>query len=219
MLPRVDIVGIDRDTSWSEVTDRVRSREHARYPVYVETLDEIVGILYTKDMLPWVVSDEPPTLGWPALARPATFIPTTKTIDAQLRDFKASGSHIAIVVDEYGGTAGLVTIEDILEQIVGEIRDEHDEEENEVEQEAGRKFWVSGRLPLDQLSDLLGRDFSREGIATVAGLIYDILGRVPRAGEELALNGHRVVVERVVSRRIQRVYFERADALAGREVE
>ena len=219
MVPRVDMIAIDRDTPWSELTARVRSREHARYPIYRETLDDIVGILYTKDLLPWVVADEPPTLGWHALVRPGSFIPTTKTIDAQLRDFKASGSHIAIVVDEYGGTAGLVTIEDILEQIVGEIRDEHDEEEDEVEQEDGKRYWVSGRLPLDDLSELLEHDFRREGIATVAGLIYDVLGRVPRAGEELTLGGFRIVVEKVTGRRVRRVYFERTPAMAGREAE
>ncbi|HEX6629621.1 MAG TPA: CBS domain-containing protein, partial [Gemmatimonadaceae bacterium] len=133
MVPRVDMVGIDSDTPWSEVLDRVRSSEHARFPVFDETIDEIVGVLYAKDLLPAVIADEEPEAGWLSLIRPPVFIPGTKTIDAQLRDFKASHTHIAIVSDEYGGTAGLVTIEDVLEEIVGEITDEYDQAEVGVE--------------------------------------------------------------------------------------
>ena len=210
MVPRVDIVGVERTMPWSEVVDRVRSSEHARFPVYEDTLDEMVGILYAKDLLPAIIADEPPDAGWAALVRPAEFIPGTKTIDQQLRDFKASRTHIAIVVDEYGGTAGLVTIEDILEEIVGEIRDEYDVEEPDVESEGGRCFWVSGRLTLGELSEVLGEDFESEDVTTVGGLVYERLGRVPRSGESLTMRGWRVVVERVRRRRIERVYFERA---------
>ena len=217
MVPRVDIVGIEHETPWSEVVDRVRSSEHARFPVYEETLDELVGILYAKDLLPAVIADEEPAEGWLALARPASFIPGTKTIDAQLRDFKASRTHIAIVVDEYGGTAGLVTIEDILEEIVGDIRDEYDVEERDVESEEGQRYWVSGRLTLPELSEALGHEFESEDISTVGGLVYEHLGRVPRAGERLTIDGFKVVVERVRRRRVERVYFERSGAPARAE--
>ncbi|HVE79743.1 MAG TPA: hemolysin family protein [Gemmatimonadaceae bacterium] len=217
MVPRVDIVGIERGTPWSEVLDRVRSSEHARFPAYEATLDQVVGILYAKDLLPAVIADEEPRDGWEALVRPTTFIPATKAIDEQLRDFKQSGTHIAIVVDEYGGTAGLVTIEDILEEIVGEIRDEYDVEEPEVVSEEGRRFWVSGRVTLDELSELVDHDFRREGVTTVGGLMFDVLGRVPRAGESLFIGGFRVVVEQVRRRRVERVYFERAAAFSERE--
>ena len=211
MVPRVDVVGIERGTPWSEVIDRVRSSEHARFPVYTETLDDAAGILYAKDLLPAVIEDEEPAAGWEALVRPATFIPPSKTIDAQLRDFKASQTHIAIVTDEYGGTAGIVTIEDILEEIVGEIRDEYDVEEAGVEVEGTERYWVPGRLALDELSELLGSDFTRPELTTVGGLIYDHFGRVPRSGESAEMQGFRVVVERVNRRRIERVYFERAE--------
>jgi CBS domain containing-hemolysin-like protein len=214
MVPRIDIVGIEQATPWSDVVARVRSAEHARLPVYDETIDHITGILYAKDLLRYVIEDAPPPAGWLSLVRPALFIPEGKMIDAQLRDFKATRAHIAIVVDEYGGTAGLVTIEDILEEIVGEIRDEHDREELPILAEEGRRFWVSGRVSLDDLSDALGQRFEQEDVATVGGLVFTLLGRVPRAGEELTLNGFRVVVERVVRRRIGRVYFERLEALA-----
>ncbi|HKG94086.1 MAG TPA: hemolysin family protein [Gemmatimonadaceae bacterium] len=219
MVPRVDVVAVDRETHWSEVVDRVRSSEHARFPVYSESVDEVVGILYAKDLLPAVIAGEEPAAGWPALVRPPTFIPTTKSIGIQLRDFQSSRTHIAIVVDEYGGTAGLVTIEDILEEIVGEIRDEYDVEEPEVESEAGRRYWVSARLTLDELSELLGHPFESEDVSTVGGLVYAQLGRVPRAGEQLTMQGFRVVVERVRRRRIERVYFERAESPAEEEAE
>jgi putative hemolysin len=209
MIPRVDIVGIAATTPWSEVLDRVRSSEHARFPVYDDTLDNIIGILYAKDLLGAVVADEEPEGGWLRLVRGAVFIPTTKTIDAQLRDFKSSRTHIAIVSDEYGGTAGLVTIENVLEEIVGEIRDEYDVEEPDVKREGTTRFWVTGRLPADELRELLGVDFDVDDVTTVGGLVYALFGRVPRSGESVTRSGVRVVVERVRRRRIERVYFER----------
>jgi putative hemolysin len=211
MVPRVDIVGVERSTPWSEVVDRVRSSQHARLPVYDDTLDHVVGILYAKDLLAAVIEDDEPAAGWASLVRPAAFIPESKAIDSQLRDFKATRTHIAIVVDEYGGTAGLLTIEDILEEIVGDIRDENDWEEPPIVAEANMRFWVSGRVTLDELSEALGESFEDEDITTVGGLIFQRLGRVPRAGETLTLNGFRVVVERVVRRRIDRLYFERLE--------
>jgi CBS domain containing-hemolysin-like protein len=219
MVPRVDIVGIDHTMPWSEVVDRVRSSEHARFPVYDETLDNVIGILYAKDLLPFVIDDDEPMLGWQTLVRAATFIPTSKPIDAQLRDFKASRTHIAIVSDEFGGTAGLVTIEDVLEEIVGEIHDEYDVDEPEVEQEEGRRFWVSGRLSLDELSELLGQDFAQDDLSTVGGLVYELFGRVPLAGEAVLIGSYKLVVERVRVRRIERVYFERVHPLAGATAE
>jgi CBS domain containing-hemolysin-like protein len=217
MVPRVDIVGIEQDLPWSEVLDRVRSSEHARFPVFEDTLDDIIGILVAKDLLPAVIAGEPPPGGWLSLLRPPTFIPATKPVDQQLRDFQSRGSQIAIVVDEYGGTGGLVTIEDILEEIVGEIRDEYDDEEPPIEQREGRRFWVSGRVPLHDLAEALNHEFETDESTTVGGMIFEKLGRVPRAGEHLDLEGFRVVVERVVRRRVDRVFFERTSAAVRRE--
>ncbi|MGH7679248.1 MAG: hemolysin family protein [Gemmatimonadaceae bacterium] len=209
MVPRVDVVGIEKSTPWSEVLDRMRSSEHARFPVYEETLDNVVGIIYAKDLLKNVVAGHEPD-DWSVMVRPASFIPATKTIDRQLRDFKAQRTHIAIVSDEFGGTAGLVTIEDVLEEIVGDIRDEYDVEEPEIVQEENERFWIAARVTLADLSELLGFDFQREDITTVGGLVYDSFGRVPKAGESATIASFRVVVERVRRRRIERVYFERA---------
>lgn len=209
MVPRVEVNAIDHDTPWSEVVDRLRSSGHARMPVFADVIDDVLGVLYAKDLLPAIVADREPEAGWLSLVRPAEFIPATKTLDAQLRDFKSSGNHIAIVADEYGGMAGVVTIEDILEEIVGEIRDEHDEEESELEWEGDDRFWASGRLPIDQLSLAVGHEFAHDNVTTVGGLVYERLGRVPRPGETFVAEGFKVVVERVVRRRVQRVYFER----------
>jgi putative hemolysin len=214
MVPRVDMIGIDLEMPWSEVLDRVRSSEHARLPVYRDTLDHVVGILYAKDLLPAVIGGEPPSGGWHPLVRPASFIPPSRPIDDQLRDFQASRTQMAIVIDEFGGTAGLLTIEDILEEIVGDIRDEHDIEEEDVEHEQGQRFWVAGRVTLDDLSALVGREFDLEGVTTVGGLVYTLLGRVPRAGEQIEYGGFRIVVERLRRRRVERVYFERLQPMA-----
>jgi putative hemolysin len=214
MVPRVDMIGIDLEMPWSEVLDRVRSSEHARLPVYRDTLDHVVGILYAKDLLPAVIGGEPPSGGWHPLVRPASFIPPSRPIDDQLRDFQASRTQMAIVIDEFGGTAGLVTIEDILEEIVGDIRDEHDIEEEDVEHEHGQRFWVAGRVTLDDLSALVGREFDLEGVTTVGGLVYTLLGRVPQAGEQIEYGGFRIVVERLRRRRVERVYFERLHPVA-----
>lgn len=212
MVPRVDIVGLELDTPWSEVLDRVRSEQHSRVPVFEETVDEIVGILYAKDLLASVIADAEPASGWQSLMRPPTFVPSSKRIADLLREFRGTGKHIAIVADEYGGTAGLVTIEDVLEELVGEIRDEYDEEERQVESEDEVRFWVSGRLTLDDLSDALHYDFRRDDVTTVGGLVLELVGRVPRAGESLQIGPFRVIAERVVRRKIERVFLERIQA-------
>ena len=209
MAPRVDIVGVDRNATWGALVDRVRSARHSRLVVYEGTLDEVVGVLCAKDLLPFVLQDTEPTGGWLHLVQPASFIPATKSVEAQLRDFKSSRRHLAVVVDEYGGTAGLVTLEDVLEVIVGEIRDEHDMEEPEIVRETDDRLWVSARVSLDELSELVGYDFRRDGVRTVGGLVYELAGRVPRGGETLTVGAFRLVVERVVRRRVERVFLER----------
>ena len=217
MVPRVDIVGIEAETPWSEVLDRIRSSEHARFPVFRETLDDVTGILYAKDLLPSIVADTEPETGWLPLVRPASFIPISKRIDAQLREFQATRTHIAIVSDEFGGTAGLVTIEDIIEEIVGEIRDEYDVEGPRIEQQGNTRYWVAGSVPIDELSERLDANFGIEDVTTVGGLVYALFGRVPRSGEALVHSGFRIVVERVRRRRIERVYLERLEPVGSPE--
>jgi putative hemolysin len=210
MTPRVELIAIERETPWSEVIDRFRSSSHSRLPVYNDRIDDVIGVLYVKDLLADILDDAEPHHGWITRMRPGFYIPPTKPIDALLREFRSQRTHIAIVMDEYGGTAGIVTIEDILEEVVGEIDDEHDADaERQLDSRNDREFWVSGRVTLDELSEKLGVDIESEEVGTVGGLIMERLGRVPRAGESLVIEGFRVVVEQVRRRQVLRVYFER----------
>lgn len=210
MTPRLDIVAVAEDAAWTELLDVVRRSEHSRIPIYRETLDDIAGIVYAKDLAPVLIGVASAPERWQDLIRPVPFVPEAKPLSAQLRDFQRGSGHLAIVVDEFGGTSGMVTLEDVLEEVVGEIHDEYDvDEEPEIEREGNDRFWVNGRVTLDELSASLGAPFTRDEVSTVGGLIYAELGRVPRPGEELRLEGFRLVVEQVVRRRISRVFFER----------
>ena len=215
MVPRVDLVGIDSSSTWREVVDLVRSSEHSRLPVYASTIDNVIGVLFAKDLLPSVLAGREPIDGWQSLVRHPAFIPRSKPADRQLRDFQTSRNHFAVVVDEYGGTAGIITIEDVLEEIVGDIRDEYDVEESPVEHLDDRRIRVSSRVTLAELSELLHVDFEREDIATVGGLVLEQFGRAPKQGESFVLGGYRVIADRVERRRVQRVTFERVDAKSG----
>jgi putative hemolysin len=210
MTPRLDIVAVDLETEWGEAVEVVRRGEHARLPAYTGTLDNVVGILRAKDLVATIGGVMPRPAHWQDLIRPVQFVPESKTLAAQLRDFRRGPGELAIVVDEFGGTSGLVTLEDVLEEVVGEIHDEYDvDEEPAIQREGDDHFWVDGRVTLDELSRLLGTSLEREDVSTVGGLVYSELGRVPRPGEELTVAGFRVVVEQVERRRVQRVYFER----------
>ncbi len=215
MIPRIDLVAIDSSSTWREVVETVRASEHSRVPVYASTIDNVIGVLYAKDLLPSVLNGREPEGGWSVLIRPAVLIPRSKPADRQLRDFQSSRSHFAVVVDEYGGTAGIITIEDVLEEIVGDIRDEYDVEEPPIEHVDDKRVRVSARLTLTELSELLHFDFEREDISTVGGLVYEQFGRAPRQGESITIGGYRMTVERVERRRVQRVGFERLDSKSG----
>ena len=209
MTPRLDIVAIDIGASTDTLLETFRSSEHSRLPVYDGTPDSIVGIVEAKDVVPVAMGMSHTDGRWQDLVRAVAYVPETKTLDHQLRDFQRGPTHCAIVVDEFGGTAGLITLEDILEEVVGEIHDEHDVDVPPPIQRDGNRYWVDGRVTLDDLASALGASFEHPDVSTVGGLIYSALGRVPRPGEELVLDGFRVVVERVERRRVTRVYFEK----------
>lgn len=206
MTPRIDIITVDRAEAESAVIATLRSSEHARLLVVDGDPDSVVGILYAKDILPRLIETAEPRESWQALIRPASFVPEAKRLDRQLRDFQRGPAHLAVVVDEFGGTSGIVTLEDILEQIVGEIQDEYDIEEAPplVRHEDGH-FSVQGGLPLADLEAEAGHDFGREDVATVGGLMLAEFGRVPRIGEAFEIDGWRFVVELIIRRRIRRV--------------
>ena len=210
MTPRLDIVSVDDRAEWSEVVNVVGRSEHARIVAYTDTLDNVSGVLYAKDLVPAITGTASLPARWQDFVRPAQFVPESKPLTVQLRDFQRGPAHIAVVVDEFGGTAGLVTLEDILEEVVGEIHGEYDVDEGPaIEREGADKFWVDGGVTLDELSVLLETDLAQDDVSTVGGLVYAKLGRVPNPGDEFRLGDFRVVVERIHRHRVRRVYFER----------
>lgn len=192
MVPRVDIVALDERASLDEALELVITYGHSRIPVYHETIDQISGILYAKDMLPWLRAGQRERIhdGMALLAgllRPPHFVPETMKVDALLKDLQARKVHLAIVVDEYGGTAGVATIEDLLEEIVGEIQDEYDAEEPSVRIVSDGELIADARVLLDDLNDLTGLHLDSNESDRIGGLVYERLGRVPKAGDEVQL--------------------------------
>ena len=206
MTPRIDIVAVDSSSTREEVMATLRRSEHARLLVYDVHPDAVAGVIYAKDILAGTEDGAP----WTAAIRSASYVPEGKTLDRQLRDFQRGPSHLAVVVDEFGGTAGLVTLEDILEQIVGEIQDEYDTDEVAPIQVVGPdQLRVEGGVALSELEGVLGHSFAREDVSTVGGLVLAEFGRVPRSGEQMDIQGYRLTVEQVVRRRVRRVGLQR----------
>ncbi len=214
MTPRLDIESVDYSSTLDQILDTLRQSEHARLLVYRGGADEIAGVLYAKDVLA-LLAESGDGEAWTQLVRPATYVPEGKPLERQLQDFQRGPQHLAVVVDEYGGTAGLITLEDILEEIVGEIQDEYDTSEVAEISPVGPDSWlVQGVTPLDDLEELLAIDFGREDVNTVGGLVLAEFGRVPRPRESLVLHGCRITVDQMVRRRVKRLLVERLPAEA-----
>ncbi len=209
MTPRIDIVAVDVADSREEVVSTLSRAEHARLPVFEGQPDAVAGVVYAKDMLAHL-DDDATAARWTALIRPVPFVPEGKTLDRQLRDFQRGPSHLAVVVDEFGGTAGLITLEDILEQVVGEIHDEYDVDEvDPVVAVEGNAFRVLGGVALTELEALFHQDLGHEDVSTVGGLVLAQLGRVPRAGDQVRVGELVLQVEQVSRRRVRRVLARR----------
>lgn len=218
MVPRPDISGVEVTTPLREALEVFIESGHSRIPVYEETIDDIKGLLYAKDILAicYDSSDSQPTIQ--ALMRPAHFIPETKRADDLFREMQERKIHIAIVVDEYGGTAGLVTIEDLLEEIVGDIRDEYDEnEEIEFLELGDNTYLVDGGMNLDDLNELLETHLPTIDSDSVGGYIYSVLGHVPEVGEVIETDYLTMRVESVENRRIRKVHMTRTTPQADDE--
>jgi len=204
MVPRTDMVAIAASGDTNDALDRVIDSGISRVPVTGDDLDDVVGVLYARDLLTLARSGEGP-VPVTKIMRPATFVPETKRVSELFRELQAEGVHLAIVVDEFGGTAGLVTMEDLIEEIVGEIVDEYDIEEPMVEAVGEGEFLVDARLSVDDLSQLLGRTLPDEDWDTVGGLVLGLAGRVPLEGESFELDSVVMTAERVQGRRVARV--------------
>ncbi|HEV8676045.1 MAG TPA: hemolysin family protein [Methylomirabilota bacterium] len=204
MTPRTDVFGVDVAAPPEQLLPELRAHLHHRVPVYDGSLDNVVGILFTKDLLPYY-RGLPPDFQLRPLLRPAYFVPQTKRADALLREFQAKKLRTAIVVDEYGGTAGLVTLEDILEEVVGEIRDEFESEERLAQPVDARSWRVAAKMPIAEFNALIGLGISDETFDTVGGWVLDLFGRVPHRGESIESGGVRVTVEKLHRTRILEV--------------
>lgn len=205
MIPRSQMVALPADAKFLDLMKLVVESGHSRFPVHGEDKDEILGILLAKDLLRGVVADNGPgTIH--ELLRPAVLIPESKRLDVLLREFRQSRNHMAIVIDEHGGVAGLLTIEDVLEQIVGEIDDEHDEAENPdalIAAQADGQYVVDALTPIDDFNERFGADFDDDEYDTIGGLVTAAIGHLPEAGEELTLDRF---VFRVASADARRVH-------------
>ncbi len=217
MVPRIDVLALDARTSLLEAVDALLESGYSRVPVYEGSIDNIIGLLYAKDLLSaWRSGAVEQSLR--DLLRPAYFVPEAKTVDALLAEMQAQRVHMAVVVDEYGGVAGLVTLEDIVEEIVGEIRDEYDQQEEAFYQQVSDdEYLVAGRMDLDDFNDLLHTDLPSEEADTLGGFIYSRIGRVPVGGETLRLGDLELTVEQVSKRRIRKVRARKTRSGAAEE--
>ncbi|HEY1330580.1 MAG TPA: hemolysin family protein [Actinomycetota bacterium] len=210
MVPRPDMVSAPITASVRDVLDLVLRHGYSRIPVYRETIDEIEGVAYAKDLLRHLYAGKQ-DVPLDKIVRAPYFVPDSKKVSDLLREMQRKRVHIAIVLDEYGSTAGLATIEDLLEEIVGEIADEYDREEPEVEPLGEDRYRVNGRMAIDDLSELLGEELPHEEWDTVAGLMYGLLGSVPTQGETVSFRDFDFTAEAVQGRRIAKVLVARRE--------
>jgi putative hemolysin len=211
MVPRIDVVALDEEATLDEALKAIVERGFSRVPIYRDTIDNVTGIIYAKDLLRCLTENRRPALK--DVARPPYFIPESKKVDELLAELRQSKVHIAIVVDEYGGTAGLVTIEDLIEEIVGEIQDEYDREEARIERVNEMEAILDARVSVDALTEMFGfRTDDQQDYDSVGGFVYHHLGKVPIAGDEVCVDGLTLRVLSVLGRRIKKVRAKKAES-------
>ncbi len=204
MVPRIDVTALDVTSSLTEAIDISLNKGFSRIPVYQDTIDDIIGLLYAKDLLRYLREGDT-EIELKSLLRPAYFVPESKELDELLQEMRKQKIHLSIVVDEYGGMAGIVTIEDIIEEIVGEILDEYDVEEPFAQLLSENEAILNARIDLDDLNKLLGASFPTDEADTLGGLIYNELGKVPVKGDSVQIQGFCIKVISVLGRRINKV--------------
>lgn len=203
MIPRAQMVVVDRDASLEQILPTVTELAHSRFPVIGDNKDEIVGILLAKDLLSYFIEGRDAAFNVRDILRPAVFIPESKRLNVLLKEFRTSRNHMAIVVDEYSGVSGLVTIEDVLEQIVGEIIDEHDIEGGTyIMKHSDANYSIKALLPIDEFNEYFGTSFSDEEFDTIGGLVMHEFGHLPKRGEVRDIGRFRFKVLHADSRRI-----------------
>jgi len=214
MIPRIDMVTLESDATVDEAVDLALQGGFSRIPVYEETIDNIIGVLFTKDMLKQLREDHN-SLPIRELVRPAYFVPETKKLDDLLREIRQKRTHMAIVVDEYGSVAGLVTIEDLVEEIVGDIQDEYDREENLYEQVTQFEYIFDAKINLDEFNELMDTDLENEDYDTLGGFLLGQLDKIPVAGDTITFRNMTFTVLTTRGLRITKVKVERVDTQAA----
>ena len=211
MVPRGQMEVVRREAALQEIVPDVVTSAHSRLPVIVDSRDEVVGILLAKDLLRFFPDASGETFDMQEILRPAVFVPESKRLNVLLKEFRLSRNHMAIVVDEYGGVAGLVTIEDVLEQIVGEIEDEHDVDDylTQILQHPGERYTIKALTPIEEFNAFFQTDFSEEDFDTIGGLLLSRFGHVPRRGESVTFDGMEFRVLRADNRRLHLVEMRR----------
>ncbi len=203
MVPRSQMISIKASQSPREFLPAIIDAAHSRYPVIGESLDDVIGILLAKDLLPLILQSEQASFNIKDLLRPATFVPESKRLNVLLREFRANHNHMAVVIDEYGGVAGLVTIEDVLEQIVGDIEDEHDvEEDGYIKPLPSGDYLIKALTPIDSFNETFDSEFSDDEYDTVGGLVMNAFGHLPKRNEVTEIGEFRFRVLNADSRRI-----------------
>jgi CBS domain containing-hemolysin-like protein len=217
MTPRPDIVAIRDDATIGDLIALFREQEYSRFPVYKDNLDNIAGFVFVKDLVAMKDRDDSRPIS--LLLRPAAIVPESKRVPELLKQFQRQQTQVAVVVDEYGGTAGLVTIEDMLEEIVGEIRDEYDVETEPIVDEGNGRFMFNGKVDIDEVAQRLNVQIEREGFETVGGFLITHLGRVPAVGEQFDIDDLHVEVLDIDRRRVSKVRITRRETAATTEGE
>ncbi len=206
MVPRTDMEALEKSTSLKEVLALVKDKLHSRVPVYDDSIDNISGILFLKDLLPFIKKQDQASFDLSKLVHPPYYVPEQKKINELLREFQKERIHMAIVVDEYGGTSGLVTLEDVIEEIVGEIQDEYDEEMPLFEKIDNTTFIVDATMQLDELNEELGLDLpEEEGVDSLAGFLLGRFGSVPKFDEKLEYDRYEFTITKATKKRIEKV--------------
>ncbi len=215
MVPRIDMLALDVTTQIDQAMDALKQSGHSRVPVFKDSVDNILGLLYAKDLL-GIWKEGKREISLSEYLRPAYFVPEAKKVDELLAELQAKRIHMAIVVDEYGGVAGLVTLEDIVEEIVGEIRDEYDQAEELLFQAINDdEYLFQGRIDLDDFNDIMGTNLPHSEADTLSGLIYSRIGRVPAAGDFVRIEDLKLTVEQISGQRIRKVRAQRLPINSG----
>jgi len=203
MVPRVDMIGVDKNAATADVINTIKESGHSRIPVFEDDIDNIIGVIYAKDIL--IYAKEGKELKITEIMRPVHFVPETKKIVELLAEMQKLKVHIAVALDEYGGTSGLVTVEDLLEEIVGEIQDEYDQELPKIVKIDENNFLIGGGAGIEEVIEETGLPVSQGEFDTIGGFIFSYIGRVPKQGEEIKINDYKITVTSVISKRIAQV--------------